>query len=448
MNGVYKSLKVKMQDTFQMGKPSPAPELPSKSISEASLNDEMENLETIVTEGFTKLKAAIKQGEATLAGEALQAEQVIGTLTANVAALEAKLKEAEEAVRQNDSSRQQIEETLKAKIHDLQNELKAKEQQIAVQAKDIDDLRFNFDAKVKQVSELEAASARAKEEAVSYAARADDLAGASRSKIEKLEAQLKEKEELARQKDPRLKELEQRLAAKIQDFDSLAKSKQELLAGRDAVISDLKSQLKLLTKGIGEMSSFFKQAQAFAVVDRQDASPSFPHAAVNSREEKPLRQPDNAKVAPLEEEKSDAAPPRPAAVPFSQEKRADVLQLQGATIAASNGVNSAPAEKPVAAPQSNGQSSGPIRNAEPEILPQEVLERMSGELAEVAGLMSPLASLIVREHVEGLGESLDSFPKNRVPELIESLSRELLDENREDDFRKRLISVQVSTFSR
>ena len=63
------------------------------------------------------------------------------------------------------------------------------------------------------------------------------------------------------------------------DLDNLAKNRQELLAGRDALINDLKSQLKLLTKGIGEMSSFFKQAQAFAGARAPRLELSFPRRA-------------------------------------------------------------------------------------------------------------------------------------------------------------------------
>ena len=52
--------------------------------------------------------------------------------------------------------------------------------------------------------------------------------------------------------------------------------------------------------------------------------------------------------------------------------------------------------------------------------------------------MSPLAMLIVREHVKALGESTENFPKSRVPELVNSLVREILNANLQIEFRKRL----------
>jgi hypothetical protein len=447
MNGVYKSLKVKMHDTFQTGKASPAPAAPNKSSNDLTFNHEMEQLESAVAEGLGKLKAAVKQGEATMAAEIRRAEQVIGTLGGDVAALEAKLKEAEEAVRQKDSSRQQIEETLKSKIHELQNEVKGKEQQLAAQAKEFNDFRSNFDAKVKQVNELESANAKAKQEAASHAKRAADLAGISQAKIEQLESQLKEKDELARQKDSSIQKLEQAHAAKIQDFDNLAKNKQELLAARDAVIGDLKSQLRLLTKGIGEMSSFFKQAQAFAVVERQDAGPTSPSAAVHNSEEKTIRSANSTKAASTDKEKLDDIRSNPTAVPFAQEKKPAVIQLEGVTGVGSNDIG-APAESKPAAAQPNGNTTALNRSGGAEVVPPEVFERLSGELAEVAGVMSPLATLIVREHAENLGESIEKFPKIRLPELIDSLSRELLDEKRQVDFRARLVNLEPSTRSR
>ena len=48
------------------------------------------------------------------------------------------------------------------------------------------------------------------------------------------------------------------------------KSKERLVAERDKQISDLKSEVALLSKGIKEMSSFFKQAEALMGSQAQD----------------------------------------------------------------------------------------------------------------------------------------------------------------------------------
>jgi uncharacterized protein (DUF3084 family) len=352
----------------------------------------------------------------------------------------------------------------------LQNDAKKKEEILATRAKEIAELKSHVDGKLKHVSELESAGEKAQQEAASQAKRAEDLVTASRIKIAALESQLNAKEELARQKESTIKELEQKVSAKIQDLETLAKNKQELLAGRDAVIGDLRSQLKLLTKGIGEMSSFFKQAQAFTVVERQDVRPAFSNAPLNRREEKPLPQSNAAKVTPIVQEERPVtlesngakAPPfrqeeKPAAVrsdatnsmPIVQEEKPVTAQSNITPTAQeekppeirSNGTQGAPVvqeSKPVAV-QSNATNVMPTNpDVAPEIISPDVFERMSDELAEVVGVMNPLATLIVREHVEGLGESIEKFPKTRLQELFDSLARELLDEKRQVDFRKRL----------
>ena len=223
-----------------------------------------------------------------MSGEVRQAQQAAAAIKERIAGLEAKLKESEETVRRKDSLRQQIEETLKAQVHELQNDSKKKDEALAARDKEIGDLKAGFDLKAKQISELASANEKLEREAAGSTKRAQDSEMVSGAKIAALESRITEMEELARRKDSTIKELEQKLAGKARDLDNLAKNRQELLAGRDALINDLKSQLKLLTKGIGEMSSFFKQAQAFAVVERQDLSSASRSAPVNGKPEKPV----------------------------------------------------------------------------------------------------------------------------------------------------------------
>jgi hypothetical protein len=52
--------------------------------------------------------------------------------------------------------------------------------------------------------------------------------------------------------------------------------------------------------------------------------------------------------------------------------------------------------------------------------------------------MSPLSLLIVRQHVAALGESMEKFPKTRLPELLERLVTEISDKKRQVEFRARV----------
>ena len=288
MNGVYKSLKVRVQDTLQRGKTNSTPLPRVKSGNALSLSDEMEELERIVADRIGRLKAAFKEGEATVVDEAQQARQLVESLKASNAVLEAKLTETKEAVQRKDSSRQQIEESLTAKVQDLQNEVKKKEESLASLDEQIKDLKSSIDVQLKQKGDLESAIEKAQQEAASHAKRAEQLAEISRIKISALESQLREKEELGRQNESTINGLEQKLTAKIQDFESLVRDKEEQLAGRDAEIKDLKSWLKLLTKGIGQMSSFFRQAEALVGIDGQDVSAAVLKEPVDGKQENPV----------------------------------------------------------------------------------------------------------------------------------------------------------------
>jgi hypothetical protein len=60
-----------------------------------------------------------------------------------------------------------------------------------------------------------------------------------------------------------------------------------------------------------------------------------------------------------------------------------------------------------------------------EVVPQRSIHRM---LAALTDAMGPMASVVVRDHVDALGESMDNFPKQRFRELVYSTSGEILSE--------------------
>jgi chromosome segregation ATPase len=388
MSRVYNYLKLKMQDTLQWGKTNPLSLAQIKSTNALDLNHEMEGLERVVADRIDKLKAAVKAGEAMVVEEARQAEQLAGNLKADIAALEAKLKEMEETIRRKDFSRQKMEETLTAEIKNLQNDLKKKDETLATRGNEINDYKSKIDDNVKQIAELELANRKTTEEAASHAKRADNLAETSQAKITVLESQIKETKELARQKDSTIKELEQELTATVQGFESMVKDKQELLTRRDTEINDLKSQLKRLTKGIGEMSSFFRQAEALADIEGQDVSTAVQNEPVDEVEEKPPAVQSNiARVTPI------------------------------------------------------------VPDAPGEMVSPEIFQRIINELVQVTNVMAPLASLLVHQRAKALGESVEKFPRTRLPELLEALAKEISDddEDRQIDFRQRLAqSAQIT----
>jgi DNA repair exonuclease SbcCD ATPase subunit len=368
MSDFYNSLKLRMRDTLPWRKDNSVPLARVKGTNALGLNREMERLERFVAERIGKLKEALKAGEAIVLEETRQAEQLAGSLKADNAVLKAKLKEAEEDIEKKDLSSQKMEETLSAKIKTLENDIEKKDETLASQDNEIKDYK----------SKIEEAASRAK--------RAQDLAEKSQEKITGLEAQLKKTEELDHQKASTIKELEQQLAAKVQEFESMLKGKQELLTRRDSEIADLRSQLKRLTKGIGEMSSFFRQAEVLTGIEEQGVSTAAQNEPMYGVEEKPSAVETNiANVTPV------------------------------------------------------------VSDGLAEVVSPEIFQRIISELAQATNVISPLASLIVHEQAKALGESVEKFPRARLPELLEALAKEVSNENLQIDFRQRLAdSAQIT----
>jgi hypothetical protein len=79
----------------------------------------------------------------------------------------------------------------------------------------------------------------------------------------------------------------------------------------------------------------------------------------------------------------------------------------------------------------------PANGTEP--VSQEFVERIVSELTEAVG---PMASLIVRDQIEILGEPQHAFPKSRLGELVDRICEEILDEN----LKKRFQSSMAESF--
>jgi hypothetical protein len=191
-----------------------------------------------------------------------------------------------------------------------------------------------------------------------------------------LEDKLRQTEEIVRGKDLTIKVLEQELTGKIQDLESQVRSKETLLVDRDKQIDDLNSQLQVLTKGIKAMSSIFRQAEALATLETQDIGTVLQYGQANNEQE-------NTNTSQIEG-------------PQVMSNKADTPQ---------------------------------------ETLSPDFFDRVTDQLTQVIG---PMASMILRDHVKALGESMEKFPKTRVTELLKTLSEEMEDQNVKNSFCERL----------
>jgi len=68
--------------------------------------------------------------------------------------------------------------------------------------------------------------------------------------------------------------------------------------------------------------------------------------------------------------------------------------------------------------------------------PKQLFENLISTLSEGVG---PLAPLIVQDHIALMGESMDAFPRNRLKELFERVSQEILNDDLRNNFEKSML---------
>jgi chromosome segregation ATPase len=327
------------------------------------------------------LRAAVKDREEEIRKET---QQVIQTLREDFAILETRLKDAEETVRRKESVSQKMDERLTAEIRALQNELNTEKEALQSRDKEINDLKSNIDTRVKQVTELETAIEQAKAETAAEIDHTAQLTERFNARITALEAEIRDTREVVRSKEATITLLEQNLATKIEDFEKQLRNKETLLAGRDAEINALKSKLQVLTGKIQEMSSFLKQAEALATVEGQNSGTLAASEPLNKMKDKPIESPLRVEVPSV---------------------------------------------------TSNEQTN---------VAQQTVWPQFFGlMIQELAMIIGPEAPTIVREHVAALGESMEKFPKARLAELLELLSKEIVNEPLRISFRKWFVKHHV-----
>ena len=66
----------------------------------------------------------------------------------------------------------------------------------------------------------------------------------------------------------------------------------------------------------------------------------------------------------------------------------------------------------------------------------DLFDRIIRELSQIIG---PMATVIVRHDVVMLGESIDRFPRRRLAELLDRVTKEIADENLKRGFRERIL---------
>ena len=68
----------------------------------------------------------------------------------------------------------------------------------------------------------------------------------------------------------------------------------------------------------------------------------------------------------------------------------------------------------------------------------DLFDRIIQELSQIMG---PMAPMIVRHDVAALGESIEKFPRKRLAELLDIVTKEVMDENLKSTLRERFVEI-------
>jgi chromosome segregation ATPase len=415
MGKVYQSVRGVVQGTLNRRKPEIVVSARANG-DDTDLDDAMEELEKLFADGIRKLKAAASEDQAVIANEAQQDEQVIECLKATITGLEAKLRETEEALHSKDLASQKLAETLNTEIRDLRSALQKKDEVLEGRDSEVNDLKSNRDGLAEQVTQLELAIQQAKGEAANQAQQAEQVTESLKATITGLEAKLKETEDTLHRKDTAGQNLEETLKTEIRDLQSLVKKKDEALEGRDSELTNLKSKRDGLAEQITQLELAIQQAKGEASNQAQQAEQAIEGLKIKiATLEAQRRQPEQMvggidwTIKGLDQD--------------GDRQVTDInaeLDLQTGTMKKAAGVTSViekPARKTVS---------------------QEAFDRLIAEFSERANVIESIASLIVRDHVRALGESMEEFPQRRLKELLESLSGQIADAKLKAKFRERI----------
>ena len=55
--------------------------------------------------------------------------------------------------------------------------------------------------------------------------------------------------------------------------------------------------------------------------------------------------------------------------------------------------------------------------------------------------MGPLASVLIDESVDALGETRDAFPRDKMAELVEQISKDIKDETKRSGFQQIMLEM-------
>lgn len=276
-----------------------------------------------------------------------------------------------------------------------------------------------------------------------------------KANIAVLEARLRETEDTVNRKDIASQKMEESLGTAIRDLQSVVKKKEEALESRDSEVNDLKSKIDVLAEQVTQSELAIQQAKGEAASKAQHAEQVIEglkieiatlHGQLRQTEQivggtdstiKGLDQDRNRQAINLQ---AEVAPQMNGMSDSKVEALVDIQTRAIGTVAAGEQLKTAE-EQPTALHFSAAGVTPIVTEAVRETVSQDAFDRLMAEFGELTNVMPSIASLIVRDHVRALGESMEEFPRTRLPKLLESLSQEVSDDELKADFCERFGKV-------
>ena len=355
-----------------------------------------------------------------------------------------------------------LDNFVKVKMHDTFRQRKNNSMQL-VQVRDFtsSNLRHeieNLERLVTQrLGKVKAAMQAGEAIVIQESRQAEQLATNLKTDIAMLRANLKEAEEAFATRDLARQKIEESLNAKIKSFHGEITNKEALLVARENEITGYKLKI---SKTEEEAASNAKCAED--VAQNTLAKVTVLQAKLKATEE--LANYQESSIQELKNELDAKAQELDSMVKDKQDllirRDSEINDLKSQLKRLTTGISemssffrqagalndieaqvqndmTAGVEEKVAAVQPHISTKHIASPAVGEIAGPEIFQRIITEFSEATNMIDTLASLIVQQQVKALGESVETFPRTRLPELIECLAKDIEDEKRQIDFRQR-----------
>jgi chromosome segregation ATPase len=278
-----------------------------------------------------------------------------------------------------------------------------------------------------QVSRLELAIERVRREAASKVHEAEQVKQGLKANITGLETRLKETEDAVARKDAAIQNLEKTFNAEIRDLQTVVTNKDQALESRETEINTLRARIDVMAEQISQSELAVRKARKEAASKVQEAEQVIEGLKANTIVlEATLK-------AQLSEAEQIVGGTDSSINGADQDRNEVTTDLDDNSQFQRNGMAASMAQ---AFATLHAQATARTTEEARETVSPEAFIRIVAEFSKFANVIESIASLIVRDHVRTLGQSMEEFPQKRLSELVESLSTEISDDKLKVDFHK------------